>query len=90
VVFPQPSGLRPLVSKYRRIQIVHLKGQRPGVEAVFHEAPCHAGRALGLERDAAAALVQECVHLLLHDIGGAAHAAQKKLGMLKEGIRTSR
>ena len=43
---------------------------------VLDERPAHAGRELGAQRDVPAALVDEVVHLLRHDVGGLADAGE--------------
>ncbi len=58
--------LRALVAEVRR-DVPDLPGHR---RAVLHEGPHDRRGALGAQRDAAAALVLEVVHLLAHDVGG--------------------
>ena len=85
VVLPQAAVLRRLVAEDGRVEVIHLAGQRVGVEAVLHQGAHRAGGSLGLKGNGAVALVLEGVHFLLHDVGGVAHAAQEQLGVLEHG-----
>ena len=64
-------------------QIIRLDGQGIVVQPMLEECPRRTGCSLGTQGDAVAALGQEGVHLLLHDIGGIADAALKKVGVLE-------
>ena len=61
-------------------------GGRPRAAGFFfYNRPGHARRSLGLQRYRAVALILEGVHLLIHYVGCVANAAQKQLGVLKNG-----
>ena len=72
VVLAEPALLRLLVAERRR----GVPGLPRHDRAVLDEGPDDAGRALGTQRDAAAALVLEVVHLLGDDVGALAHAQE--------------
>ena len=66
--------------------IVILKRHRIGALSVLDYSSGNGCRALGTKRDRAVLLsVCECVHFLLHNVGGVANASYKKLGILKGG-----
>ena len=68
VVLAVAAGLGPLVAEVgRAYQTFHGV-----VGPVLHEGPHHRRRALGPQRDVAAALVLEVVHLLADDVGALA------------------
>ena len=85
VELAQPAGLGLLVAEAGAGGVVQLHRQRLGVHVALDERPHRAGGALGLQRDGAVALVLEGVHLLLHHIGGVAHAALEQLGVFEDG-----
>ena len=82
VEFAQTAGLRLFIAVAAR-QIAQLLRHRLVIEPVLQKRAHGARRALGAQRDGTVALVEEGVHLLLHHVGGVAHAALKQLGMLK-------
>ena len=84
VVLPKPAGLGPFIAEHGAVEIVDLHGHGLGEEPVLHEHAHGPRRALGLQRDAAAALVVEGVHLLLHHVRGVAYGAQKELRMFDD------
>ena len=85
MMLTQTAGLGLFIAENRVVEVIHFAGQRVGKELALQKGAHCARRALGLQGDAAIALILEGVHFLLHDIGGIAHAAQEKLGMLKNG-----
>ena len=81
----QAAALRRFVAEDRVVHVIHLHGQRPGIQAVLDERAHRAGGAFGLEGDGAVAFVCEGVHFLLHNVRRIAHAAKEKLGVLEHG-----
>ncbi len=78
VELPVTPLLRPLVPEHRPHRVELGDGHRL-LEGVLHEGAHHAGRRLGTEGDALAALVGERVHLLLHDVRGLAGSLREQL-----------
>ena len=79
------AALGRLVAEHRR-EVPELHRQRQLVHAVLHEGADHRRRALGAQRQGAAAAVLEGVHLLPDHVGAGADAAHEDLGLL-EGRR---
>ena len=84
VELPVSAGLRLLVA-IARGYIAGLLRQGLVEKPVLQECARSARSALGSERYRTSALVEESIHLLLHDIGGVADAAGKQLRMLEHG-----
>ena len=83
-VLAEAPALRGLVPEHRR-HVPELHGLRQLVHSVLGIRAGNRGRALGAQREAAAAAVVEGVHLLADDVGGGTHAAHEHLGLLEGG-----
>src|SRR6185503_11466137 len=84
MVLAVTSLLRPLVAKQRAPVPQPLRAL---VEQVVLERRAHRGRrALGAQRQLVAVhRVDEGIHLLLHDVGRFAYAADEEFGVLDDG-----
>lgn len=84
VVLPKASGLGPLIPKVRG-EVVELDGLRQRAHAVLQVGADHRGRAFGPEGEAVPPLVQEGVHLLVHDVRPLPHAPHEQARLLEHG-----
>ena len=82
VQLAQAARLRLFVAVAGRL-VIHLDREAVIVHAVFEHRAHRAGRALGAQRDGAAALIQKRVHLLFDDVRRVADRALKELRVLE-------
>jgi hypothetical protein len=83
-VLTVPASLWLLVAK-DRTERVELDRLGTDVHPVFDVGTYHTSGELGPQRDLAASLVGEGVHLLVHDIGALTDPTGKELGHLEHG-----
>lgn len=84
VEFAQTARLRTLIAECRD-EVVRLEGKHAARKPVLDECARDARRPLGAQGHRPAALVEECVHLLVDDVRRVAHAARKELRVLEHG-----
>ena len=82
VELAEPARLRPFVPEHGA-QVIELRRLGLRSQAVLDVCPHDRGGVLGPQRYAAATPVLEGVHLLFDYVGGLAHAAPEKLGVLE-------
>ena len=84
VELSESARLRLLVAVAGK-DVADLLRQGLIMQSVLQKCTHRACGALGAQRDTAAAVVVEGIHLLLHDVGGVTDRAVEKLGMFKYG-----
>ena len=65
--------------------VIVFERHKPAVDAAFQNGADDRSRPLGTKGYASLALVEEGIHFLLNDVGGAADAPLEKLGVLENG-----
>jgi len=81
-VLTVPAGLDPLIAK-NRPGAIHPDGLWPSAHPMLNVGAHNARRKLRTQRDIAAALILEGVHLLIHDICALADATDIQPGLLE-------